>query len=238
MTLRFTKIDDLTRRDHWHLTPEDRCFFPGVYTARAGYAFSETNNFISNFKKSPERRRLPEWRYKGEAIGKVASMFRDALPEEWLRTVTLVPIPPSKVKDDPLYDDRMLRMLQALGRGLEVDIRELILQRESMAAAHESENRPSPQDLIENYYIDEAIAEPPPTAVALFDDLLTVGAHFKAAQAVIEPRYPDVPTAGIFIARRLPGPSMSRILSSEPEIVSRELAKKESSDADMEAHAD
>ncbi len=202
--MRFTEIDDLTRCDHWCLTPEDRCFFLGEYTARAGYAFSETNNLISNFKKSPERRRLPEWRYKGEAIGKAASMFRDALPEEWLRTATLVPIPPSKVKNDLLYDDRMLRMLQVLGRGLKVDIRELILQLESMAAAHESEDRPSPQDLIENYHIDEAIAEPPPTVVALFDDLLTAGAHFKAAQAVIETRYPGVPTAGIFIARRVP----------------------------------
>lgn len=204
MTLRFTRIDDLTRRDHWHLTPEDRCFFFGEYTARAGYAFSETNNLILNFKKSPEKRGLPEWRYKGEAIRKVAGMYRDALPEEWLRTVTLVPIPPSKAKDDPLYDDRMLRMLEMLGRGLDVDIRELILQHESMAAVHESENRPSPDELIRNYYIDETVAEPLPKAVALFDDLLTAGAHFKAAQSVIETRYPGVPTAGIFIARRVP----------------------------------
>ena len=204
MTLRFTKIDDLTRGDHWHLTPDDRCFFLGEYTARAGYAFSETNQLISNSKKSPERRGRPEWRYKGEAIRKVAGMFRDALPEDWLRTVTLVPIPPSKAKGDPLYDDRMLRMLQTLGRGLEVDIRELILQRESMAAVHESEDRPSLEQLIRNYYIDEAVAEPPPTAVALFDDLLTAGAHFKAAQAMIANRYPGVPTAGIFIARRVP----------------------------------
>jgi len=116
----------------------------------------------------------------------------------------LVPIPPSKVKDDPLYDDRMLRMLRKLGHSLEVDIRELILQRESMVAAHENEDRPSLEELFRNYYIDETIAEPPPKAVALFDDLLTAGAHFKAAQAQIKTRYPGVHTVGIFIARRVP----------------------------------
>jgi len=204
LTLRFTKIDDLTRRDHWHLAPEDRCFFLGEYTARAGYAFSETNNIILNFKKSLEKRGLPEWRYKGEAIRKVAGMFRASLPEEWLTTVTLVPIPPLKAKGDPLHDDRMLRMLQMLGDELDIDIRELVLQRESTAAVHESEDRPSPEELVRNYYIDESIAEPTPKAVALFDDLITAGAHFKAAQTMIETRYPGVPTAGIFIARRVP----------------------------------
>lgn len=204
MTLRLTKIDDLTRRDHRHLTPEDRCFFLGEYTARTGYAFSETNNLILNFKKSPARRGLPEWRHKDAAICKVAEMFRDALPEDWLTTVTLVPIPPSKTKGDPLYDDRMLRMLQTLGHGLEVDIRELVLQCENMGAAHNSDDRPSPQDLVRSYGINEMVAEPPPTEVALFDDLLTTGAHFKAAQAMIENHYPGVPTVGIFIARRVP----------------------------------
>lgn len=204
MTPRFTEIDDLTRPDHWHLTPEDRCFFLEEYTARAGYAFSETNSLILNFKKSPEKRGRPEWRYKEEAIRKVAGMFRNALSRDWLATVTLVPIPPSKAKGDPLHDDRMLRMLQRVGHELVIDLRELILQRKSTAAVHESGNRPSPNELARNYCIDESIAEPPPKTVALFDDLLTAGAHFKAAQTVIKTRYPDVPTVGIFIARRAP----------------------------------
>ena len=45
--------------------------------------------------------------------------------------LTLVPVPPSRARDDPLYDDRMTRMLQAIWTGQQADIRELIVQTES-----------------------------------------------------------------------------------------------------------
>ena len=53
---RFTKIDDLTRRDHSYLTGDDACCFIGEYTARKGYAYSATNQPILNFKKTMDRR--------------------------------------------------------------------------------------------------------------------------------------------------------------------------------------
>lgn len=53
---RLTKIDDLTRPDHFYLTPEDACYFLGEYTARKGYAFSPTNQLVLNFKKSLDKR--------------------------------------------------------------------------------------------------------------------------------------------------------------------------------------
>ena len=163
--LRLTEIDALIRSDHSYLSPEDRCFFLGEYTARAGYAHSKTNQLIVNLKKSPEKKELPEWPYKCRAIRKAAKMFRVSLREELLTTATLVPIPPSKAKDHPLYDDRMLLMLRMLGRDLEVDIRELTLNRESTEAVHKSEDRPTPQQLTDNYYIDETIAQEPPKTV-------------------------------------------------------------------------
>ena len=76
---RFTKIDDLTRVDHWYLTENDACYFIGEYTARMGYAYSTTNNLVLNFKKTIDRRGLPEWRYKRRAIGQAAVAFRTAL---------------------------------------------------------------------------------------------------------------------------------------------------------------
>ena len=204
LTLRFTKIDELIRSDHPYLAPEDNCFFLGEYTARAGFSFSETNQLIANFKKSLTKNGLPEWRYKGEATRQIANKLRAAIPVDFLTTVTLVPIPPSKAKDDPLHDDRVLSVLKILGHGLDVDIRELILQHESTNPVHESEDRPSPTTLLQNYHLDVTIADPPPKAVALFDDLITAGAHFKAAQCVIAAQYPDVPIFGIFVARRVP----------------------------------
>ena len=64
----FTAIDDLTRRDHYHLTDADRCFFLGEYTSGAG--FGHTNSLIGNFKKPVDRRGRPEWHYKEQAIAR------------------------------------------------------------------------------------------------------------------------------------------------------------------------
>lgn len=52
--MRLTKIDELTRGQHYHLSEDDTCYFFGEYTARKGYAFSNTNNLIHNFKKGVE----------------------------------------------------------------------------------------------------------------------------------------------------------------------------------------
>lgn len=48
---RLTEIDDLTRQEHSFLTEDDRCFYFGEYSARAGYAAGPTNQLIHNFKK-------------------------------------------------------------------------------------------------------------------------------------------------------------------------------------------
>ena len=131
-------------------------------------------------------------------------MFQESLPIEWLMTLTLVPIPPSKTKNDPLHDTRILDMLYMLQTriGLKLDIRELIIQTESTPASHESDERPSPKELMGNWLINNEVAEPRPKKIALFDDLITTGAHFKAAQTIIKKRYDGVFVGGIFFARR------------------------------------
>ena len=201
---RLTKVDDLTRSDHAHLTVDDACYFIGEYTARRGYAYSPTNNLIFNFKKPVDRRHLPEWRYKEQAIQTVADTFRRALRPEALGRLTFVPIPPSKAKDDPLHDDRLIRMLGAIQRDPPLDVRELVVQTRSTAAAHGLEVRPRPADVEALYRIDETLTEPAPHIVALVDDLLTTGAHFRAATSVLRARFPGVMVLGLFIARRTP----------------------------------
>jgi hypothetical protein len=152
---RLTKIDDLTRPDHFYLTPEDACYFLGEYTARKGYAFSPTNQLVLNFKKSLDKRGTPQWKYKDRAIREAAAAMRGSLTGDLLDRITLVPIPPSKAKTDPLYDDRLVQMLHALRPQPPLDIRELIVQRASMAAAHDQANRPRPEEIQANYAIDQ-----------------------------------------------------------------------------------
>jgi hypothetical protein len=201
---RLTKIDDLTRPDHWYLTAEDDCYFLGEYTARKGYAFSATNQLILNFKKSLDKRGTPQWRYKDRAINEAASAFRAALTGDLLNVLTLVPIPPSKAKADPLYDDRVMRTLYGIRRQPPLDIREMILQRASTAAVHDQDQRPRPEDIEANYTIDNALRNPAPRAIGLFDDVLTTGAHYRAASAVLQAAFPGVRVIGFFIARRVP----------------------------------
>ncbi len=111
MPIRLSKIDDLTRADHTFIEAEDECLYLGEYTARKGCQFSDTNQLIFNFKKPMDRRGQPRWDYKGRAVEKAGREMRealDALNPKWLSIATLVPMPPSKVKSDPMYDDRLI----------------------------------------------------------------------------------------------------------------------------------
>jgi hypothetical protein len=198
-----SEIDELTRSDHTYLTEDDECFFFGEYTARGGFSVGETNDFIHNFKKGMERKARPrEWRYKTHAITLASGALSKRLAANFLKRATLVPMPPSKGKDDPLYDDRLVQMLQGISAGHPVDVRELLLQNGSRAQGAHGGARPGPDGLEAIYYINPDCAAPAPTLVGLFDDLLVTGASFRAGKAVIQARYPGVKVYGIFLARR------------------------------------
>ena len=201
---RFTRIDDLLRPDHWHLAEGDACYFLGEYTARQGYAYSDTNQLIVNFKKPLDRRERPEWRYKELAIRQAAEGFRKGLNPEALDRLTFVPVPPSKAKGHPLHDDRLTRMLHAIRPEPPLDIRELIVQTESTEAAHGLEDRPRPKDIQALYQVDESLSAPTPGTIAVVDDILTTGAQFRAVHAILSARFPTAAVVGLFIARRVP----------------------------------
>lgn len=199
---RLQKIDELTRRDHYYLEDGDHCYFFGEYTAGEGHAYSATNQLIHNLKKTMDKRGTPQWRYKGIAIAEAARLLRSAVKPE--ARVTFVPIPPSKAKDDPLYDNRLVQILQATCESRPAECRELLLQRQSVAAAHLSDVRPTPDEVAANYRIDESLADPAPETIFLIDDVLTTGCHFKAAERVLRERFPRANIVGMFIARRVP----------------------------------
>jgi hypothetical protein len=199
-----TEIDDLTRPDHYHLNAGDACLFLGEYTARKGFSFSATNQLVLNFKKSVDRRGRPEWQHKERAIRETGQAFAGAIQAAWLASATLVPIPPSKQKNDPLYDDRMQRMLLAVPAAQPLDIRELLIQQQTMEAAHDADIRPGPDQIAAHYQIDAKLCEPAPRTIALFDDVITTGAHFVAARRVLQARFPQARIFGFFIARRVP----------------------------------
>lgn len=202
--MRLTRIDNLTRPDHHHLTETDECYFMGEYTARRGYTYSRTNSLISNFKKPMDRRDRPEWHYKSSAIASAASAFRKALEPEALNLLTFVPIPPSKAREDPLYDNRLTQMLYAIRRRPPLDVRELLFQTISTRAIHEQDLRPSPEEIAALYRVDSNLTRPIPSVTAIVDDILTTGAHFRAAETLLSSQFPGTDILGLFIARRAP----------------------------------
>ena len=201
------QVDELQLSDHFYLIPSDTCIYLREYTPRQGYEYSETNRLIHNFKKSVDRKGKREYFYKDQAINQIQQEIAACLKKEWLLKATLVPIPPSKTKAHPLYDDRMTQVLKGIGGciGGKCDVRELIVQTADMDAVHlHNDDRPTPDDLRAIYEIDEDQTSPEPKSIGLFDDVITAGSHFRAAKDLLKEQFPGVNIVGIFVARRVP----------------------------------
>ncbi len=200
---RLTRIDELHLRDFRHLRADDDCYYLGEYTVRQGFDFSMTNNLVINLKKEPKYRGTPAWKYKLRAIRTCAEVFLGALSLDWLSAATLVPIPPSRAMADPEYDDRILRILRALEGASPVscDVRELITQHGSYEPSHSTTSRIGPAELRQLYRLAPEQLEPPTEQIAVVDDVLTTGAHFRAAKDLLQEQWPGVDVAGLFVAR-------------------------------------
>ena len=66
-----------------------------------------------------------------------------------------------------------------------------------MDAVHVRDVRPAPEQIQALYRIDETLTGP-------VRDILTTGAHFRAAKSVLSARFPGAAITGLFIARRVP----------------------------------
>lgn len=198
---RFTEVADLARPDHYYLTEGDACYCIGEYAVHEDTRYSRTNNLIWNFKKNMDRRGKPDWWYKEQAIQQIAATIGAAVGPDALDRLTFVPIPPSKAKDDPLHDDRLARMLRATRPNRPPDVRELVVQTLSTGAAHEDELPRIPREIEKVYRIDDTLITPKPKTIAIVDDILTTGAHFRAAKSILSTRFPNTPILGLFVAR-------------------------------------
>lgn len=175
-----------------------------MYTPGVGYTHSETNSLISNFKKPLAKRSNPqEWRHKERAIVRLARELAEAVGDDLLRQLTLVPMPPSLLKSDPEYDDRVLRLLETINTEGHYDVREILHMTEELPASHSSSNRSSPFEIETAMAVaDDCVrGSPEPAAFAVVDDVIGSGAHFRAASNVLKRHFGDAPVIGLFIAR-------------------------------------
>ncbi|KGD60732.1 hypothetical protein T9A_02209 [Alcanivorax jadensis T9] len=208
MTWRLTQIDSSNRGDHYLLTDDDECYFFGEYTAQKGASHSESNQLIYNFKKCVSRKGKPEYKYKDVAISQAANLLRS--PGFDLDQCTFVPVPPSKNKEDSLYDDRLIQALKVFNsaNGGKVDFREIVTQMVSTEASHTANSRGSVEELVNLYKIDLTQVEQIKNFIIVFDDVLTTGRHFKAMKQVLLKAFPGSRVIGVFLTRRaIPAPT-------------------------------
>lgn len=201
---RFRLIGELERPDHYYLTEQDDCVFWGEYTPRTGYTHSKTNQLIQNLKKSPLVRGTAQWRYKDVAIREAATAMATAIKPEFLPSLTFVPIPPSKLPNDPEYDDRMERVSRlAFATGTQPLIHSTV----SREARHKGDNKHDPDELRATLALDLTQITAPPTHIFLIDDVITTGCSFRVCKQMLVEQFPDVKVTGMFVARRaLPSP--------------------------------
>ncbi|WP_313491702.1 hypothetical protein [Sphingobacterium multivorum] len=207
MKMVLRKIDELTQGDHHHITVNDNCYYFAEYPS--GDNTINKNNpiysLIHNLKKSVDRKNLPEWRYKGIAIRSCTSELRRLFETEGnIGDFTLVPIPPSKIRSNPLYDNRISQILEGLIPSfVNCDVRELLYCIEDREPSHYTVQRPSLDDIYDNYMIDESLINGVRNNIILFDDVLTNGTHFCASRRKLLERFPNSTILGLFIARRV-----------------------------------
>jgi hypothetical protein len=144
------------------------------------------------------------------AIRQLGQPYCESFPHVLtIEETIIIPIPPSKIRSHPLYDDRLIQTLNIFGNYFpSADIREILSFRENLRASHEGPPRPTPEEIYQNLIVDESLCRITKAKIVLVDDVITAGAHFKACKAKLSEYFPDTEVIGIFIARRiLPPPS-------------------------------
>lgn len=199
------QIDESLISNYPNLTTKDTCFFFGEYAGRQGFEHSEMNDLIQNFKKPLNRKDKPEWKWKEWAISEITKLIVNSNLWNEIKEYTWVPIPPSKIKSDPMYDDRLVKVLFNINKqGFQLDTREMLVALQNWNSAHESNGpRPGVSDHVQNLKVDDNLLKPSPNTIILFDDVITTGSNFKAAKYLLNKKFPNINIIGLFIARSI-----------------------------------
>ena len=207
MDFRFIVLDEKDIHQHSFIQKEDDIIYLGLYYSGEGYR-GEGNSLILNLKKPVDRRESDEWQYKQDAIHFVAQKITEVMDDvstekgRWY----WIPIPPSKLEENPMFDDRIKQILElALSNCSNQNniVANVIRQNSDREASSTSGNTRNVNELRANYtMLDIPYYNPSIDEVIVFDDMLTTGCHFKAAQKLILDSYPNARVNGVFIVRR------------------------------------
>ena len=194
-------IGALERGDHYFLSEADPCAFYGEYTAGAGWGHSSTNGLVANLKKKPSLRHTDQWRHKVAAMQTVAAALRASFMPANLGSICFVPMPPSKTKAHPEYDDRMELIARNIGAA---DVRPMLYATADREARHTSSAKREPDELRHLLAVDASMVDPQPATTIILDDMVTTGCGFMVAKEKLRAIWPATEIYGLFVARRVP----------------------------------
>lgn len=199
------KIDETNISDHYYLSEKDTCFYFFDYSIRKGATYSPGNQLIINLKKEPFKKNKPEWKYKEQAIEFSALLIWEAFGHH-LSNYLITAIPPSKTKDDPDYDDRILKIIAklkqfAFDNKFELKTAEIFITKVTREAMHSSQERWSPEEHAKNLTILNKDFIENTKGIIILDDVLITGSQYKGACISLKNELIQLPVFGIFIAR-------------------------------------
>jgi hypothetical protein len=201
-----TAVDDMARTEHAYLSASDQCWYLARYAAGSGYRAGPINQLIANLKCLPSDavRNPHRARHKQRAISAAAAMMRAALSRGLVESVTWIPIPPSRARHDPDFDDRLVRILRCAFEGYDLDLRNVLYQAVSTVSDHINDQRMGAAALYDRIQINWHALQcrPVRARLVLFDDVLTTGKHYKCCERRLRQVLPDTVINGVFVVRR------------------------------------
>ncbi len=202
MKYNLQKVDELYLPVHKYLTSDDECYFFMNYTPPASTYRTIENSHILNFKKKMDRAGKKDWHYKGETIKEISELFIKNVPPIIEKSSIMIPVPPSIVKGEPMYDDRLVQLVKNYCQAHpETEFREIIEVRETMNPTHVEEK--SPEELASCMIVNKALCKNNKDQLVVVDDVLRHGTHYKAIKGLLRPFFTKSNIIGLYIARSI-----------------------------------
>lgn len=189
------------------LEEKDKCYYYMTYDSWSNLFENEQKQIVSNLKISPQdicKNPLRE-KYKTKSIATIAEWLIQTIkrhPE--LTSYLWIPAPPSKAPGDENYDNRLVRILEQVRSAIpEFIFFDALYVKKSVDESHKTNER-DVQKKLKNLGVDENfINKLKNKSVVIFDDVLTTGTTFKAAQMKIQEIDNALKVIGIFIAKAI-----------------------------------
>ncbi len=189
------------RSRHRYLAKAVECYYLWRYsreavgrTGQRGDARDQkVRRFLRDYKAPSDDHRRSR---KYLAIEHAAAALGATIPSSWLAGCCLfVPMPPSRSSDDPAYDARVLATLMAVSPPIAIG--NILRQTRNTTALTKGL---APWVRAERLRCGSVPVET--SVVIIVDDMLTSGAHFRAAEMVIRSMKREVAVCGLFLTRR------------------------------------